>query len=287
MIDHPIRSIMFVPSDRGILAAKAAASGADAICLDLEDGLDPTRRPDGRRNLAKMAASLDAKEKPLWVRINSDLLDAARDIEALPPTCRAVVVPKCRDLTHIALIGEALDAQGATGTSIVAMLEDPAAVDAFERTAHFTAHPRLAALALGTEDLSAALGGEPDAPIIAAILNRLVATAATRGLPALGYAGSIAMFRDTDRFSVPLHDARANGAAGGFCIHPSQIAALNAAFAPTAEQRDRAEQVVRQFEAGNWAASGLNGTMVDRPVYLRACRALGRPPVCGTVRRLE
>ncbi|WP_212524339.1 aldolase/citrate lyase family protein [Actibacterium sp. MT2.3-13A] len=272
----PMRSILFVPADRPELAVKAAGSAADAICLDLEDGVAPDRKPAARAVLADTAAPLLEAGKPLWLRVNSELEETVADIAAAPAGTAAIILAKSRDLTHAALVGEMIDRRaGAQGPALVALIEDPAAIAAFAAAGPRRAHSRLAALALGVEDLAAELAAATGSGLIRRQFHDLVLAAHGLGLPCLGYPGSIAEFRDLDGFAAPLAGAAADGAVGGFCIHPAQIAPLNRCFGVRDEDRDWAGRVVAAFEAGGGVVT-VDGRMVDRPVYERARKLLAR-----------
>jgi len=78
-----MRSMLFVPGDRPERFAKAAASGADAVILDLEDAVMPERRPFARGEIAQWLETA-ARTVPAWVRINPvETADALPDLAAV------------------------------------------------------------------------------------------------------------------------------------------------------------------------------------------------------------
>jgi len=279
MIPYPARSILFVPANRKDLAQKAAASAANVVCLDLEDGVHPDEKGPARGNLADMAGTVAGSGKPVWLRVNSEIELMTDDVRAMPATVRAIVLSKARDLTHVALTGDMIERLNPQGEiAVVALVEDPAGVHAFGNPPG-AGHPgRLAALALGVEDLATTLSANPSSGVIAAQFHALIAAAHRLGVSCIGYPGPIANFRDIAAFRETVDAAASCGASGGFCIHPAQIAPLNEAFGTSPEALASAEQIVRAFEQDT-AGKGVvvvNGRMVDRPIYLRAKTLLAR-----------
>ncbi|KAA3629057.1 MAG: CoA ester lyase, partial [Proteobacteria bacterium] len=90
----PPRSILFAPGSRPDLVKKAAAGDADAVCIDLEDGVAAVARDSARGDLRRTVGDVKDAGKPALVRINADPSDYAEDIEALPPAVDAVVLAK-------------------------------------------------------------------------------------------------------------------------------------------------------------------------------------------------
>ncbi|MER8805271.1 CoA ester lyase, partial [Mesorhizobium sp. M0998] len=111
---------------------------------------------------------------------------------------------------------------------------------------------------------------------------RLVLAAALRGIRPLGLLGSIAEFRDIEKYGSFVRRSNAVGLRGTLCIHPSQVDVANSGFAPSEEQLEHARRVVEAAEAARKSgdgAVGLDGMMIDAPVLRRAANMLkrGRP----------
>jgi citrate lyase subunit beta/citryl-CoA lyase len=144
-----------------------------------------------------------------------------------------------------------------------------------------TATPRLTALALGGEDFSADCGFQPTAETLALPCQQLVLAARAAGVEAIGLPGSIAEIDDMDKFACSVRKARACGLDGVLCVHPQQVEAVNAVFAPTSEELARAERMVSAFEAAQREGTGailLDGKMIDPPVVERARAMLRHNP---------
>ncbi len=275
--ERPPRSILFVPGSRPELAAKAAAGDADAVCLDLEDGVAVAAKPAARANLAAMAETLDAAGKPFMVRLNVEPGEYAADIEALPAATAAVVLAKAAGAEYLEAVASALAGRG-LGAGMIAMVEDIAGIDAFAALRSGDAGG-LAGITLGAEDLAAELMCGADSRAMQHAFYRLLECARRLDVPLLGYPGSIAEFTDLERYRELVDGGREMGAVGAFCIHPRQVAVCNALFSPTADELTWAREVVAALDAAESAGQGaasVRGRMVDRPVALRARHILAR-----------
>ncbi|QQV77276.1 CoA ester lyase [Sphingomonas aliaeris] len=269
-----LRSLLFVPGDRPDRMEKALGLGADALILDLEDSVAPAAKPAARD---MVAAFLRAERRTtLFVRINpldSGLSDD--DLAAiLPARPDGIVLPKAEGATTLA----ALDARLSGDTMILPIAtETPAAVFALGSYGNVT--PRLAGLTWGAEDLPAAIGaatsreqdGSYTAPYqLARSLTLFGAHAA--GVPAIETV--YPDFRDLEGLAAYAARGRRDGFTGMMAIHPSQIAVINAAFAPTDAEVAHARAVIALFDANPGAgALALDGKMVDAP-HLKSARAI-------------
>lgn len=281
----PCRSLLFVPADNPKLLAKAHQYGADAIILDLEDAVLPARKPAGRIGLPEQISRLHGLGLPVLVRINSAWRDVAADLEAAVRSgVTALMVPKVEDAGALRvlslMIGEWEMERGLMPGAIglVALIESPLGL---ERLADIAQAPRLAALALGSEDFSLALGVEPTEAVLALPCHQIALAAAAHGLSALGLPGSLAEFRDLDAYHALVAQARAVGLSGVLCIHPAQVAVVHKAFAPSSREADWASRVLtawKEAQAEGRGTASLNGSMIDRPVVERARAILRRLP---------
>ncbi len=280
------RSWLFAPGDSERKLGKAGLSGADALILDLEDSVAPDGKPAAR---AMVRAYLQARPRgergqELWVRINPLDDDALQDLAAVMPGAPdGIMVPKidgAGDVDRLALYLDAFEAAashpiGSTGILPVATETPTAAL----RLAGFAdiACKRLIGLTWGAEDLSAAIGatGNLDASGHWALIFR---TARANMLLAAKAAGVAAIetlyvdFRDTEGLRASCVIAANEGFDGRIAIHPAQVGAINAAFAPSEEAVAHARRVIAAFEAAEGAGTvGLDGKMLDIP-HLRQAR---------------
>lgn len=273
----PPRSWLFVPADSEKKIARALASDADAVILDLEDSVADAGK-DAARALSADILSAPGAGPQRWVRINplgSGL--AAADVAALRGLPIAgLVLPKAEgghDVGRLAdmLEGSALRIQAVT-TETAASL--------FGLGTYAEASPRLAAMSWGAEDLSAALGASSkyDADGNLSFTYRMARSLCLAGAVAAGVQpvdGIYADFRDATGLHAEAAAARREGFTGKLAIHPDQIAPINAAFTPPADEVVKAQQVVALFEANPGAGTlALDGRMLDRPHLLQAQRTL-------------
>lgn len=257
------RSFLIFPGDDDHKRARALASGADAVVLDLEDGVAPDAKADARTRLQAFAAA--PREPVRLVRVNdpSDAIGVADLAAVAGLEDVAVVVPKDRPAT--------VEVAAGTGRPLVALVEDAAGVrDAYE----LAAHPAVVALAIGSADLTASLGLVPtgDGTELLLVRSQLVIASAAAGVrppidgPCLDVHDPIALEREARL-------ARGLGLRGKLCIHPGQVAGVHVAFAPTHEEVERARRVVAGWEeilAGGGAVGVVDGMLVDLPVVERA-----------------
>jgi citrate lyase subunit beta / citryl-CoA lyase len=283
---------LFAPGDSPAKAAKAAASGAEAIILDLEDSIAPDGKDKARRLTADFlrAHPPGSRGAQVWVRINSlDTPLALADLSVIVPAAPdGVVLPKpdsAADVIRLSHYLDALEAAAGLPAGAVAMLpittETPAAL--FALGGYSAAGPRLAALTWGAEDLPAAVGaltnkapaqdGYSDLCRLARTL--CLAGAAAAAVPAI--EAVYADFRDLAGLEGFAARARQEGFAGMLAIHPAQVLVIQAAFRPSAAEIERARRIVALFAANPGAgALALDGRMVDAPHLKQAQRLLRR-----------
>ncbi len=265
----PPRTYLFVPGDRPERFAKALASGADAVVLDLEDAVAAGAKDAAR---AAVALALAADASRLVVRINDASTPwHAADLAMLAATrAPAVMLPKSERTSEIAHVRAACPT-----IAVLALVESARGV--LEAVALASA-PGVQRLVFGTidfaldldlsGDLAASLGLDHAASQLA-----LASRAAGIAPPVAGVTSSI---DDEALLLADLARARAHGFTAKLCIHPKQIAPLHAALAPTTAELAWAERVLAAAQAAGGAAVQLDGRMVDKPVIERARRLVAR-----------
>jgi citrate lyase subunit beta/citryl-CoA lyase len=237
---------------------------ADAVIADLEDAVAPNEKEAARALVTQLLAEPGAACAKA-VRINGvgtpwweDDLAGLRGLEI-----HAVVLPKATP--------DAVEALGSDGPPVIAIVETATGLRLAYETA---AEPRVAALCLGAADLGAELRLEPrpDGQEILYARSKLVADSAAAGIrPPFDVVHLDT--RDEAGLEAECLLARSLGMGGKMCIHPAQLAAVNRAFAPSAEQVAWAERVVAAYEEGireGRGAVALDGVLVDHPVVERA-----------------
>jgi citrate lyase subunit beta/citryl-CoA lyase len=274
------RSLLYVPANVERFVEKAHLRGADGIQLDLEDAIAAADKSAARAAVPAAAARARRGGADVLVRINRPLGLAVRDIEAaIGPDVYGLVVPKVDGAGHLRLIdqfvGEVERERGLPPghTRLVALVESAAAWPRLHAIAR--ASPRLVALNMGNEDFALDCGIEPDAETLQLPKQQLVMAAAAAGILPLGVIGSTTQFDDLDSFRANVARSRRFGFTGASCIHPGQVAVLNEAFSPTADELARARRVVQALQRdGARGAVALDGRMIDAPIAARAQRLL-------------
>lgn len=273
------RSWLFAPGDSAKKIARAVASDADAVILDLEDSVVAANKPAARALVAATLAM--GAPMPLWVRINPlDTADALPDLAAIVAAGPAgIMLPKATraeaDMLHRYL--EALEVaagreRGAIRLIVVATETAPALFGLGD----YAGTPRLAALTWGAEDSATALGatGNRDAGGAYEFPYQLFRTLCLAGAAAARVAAIETIhgdYRDAEGLAAVAGAARRAGFRGMMAIHPDQVPIINTAFAPSAAEVARAEAIVALFAANPEAGTlGLDGEMLDLPHLRRA-----------------
>lgn len=253
------RSHLFVPADRPERYAKALASGADVVIVDLEDAVAPANKDAAREALAGWLAAENACAQVV-VRVNgvdSPWFEADRALVARSPRVGAVMLPKADRRSPWAAF---------EGKPILPLVETAAGVDAATLIAGAAGVTRLA---FGSIDLQLDLGIEGDDDALLYFRSHIVLASRLASLPA-PIEGVCTSIDDDQALTAHVQRAKRFGFGGQLCIHPSQVAAVNAGFLPTAAQLDWARRVVEAAARAGGAAVAVDGKMVDRPVLARA-----------------
>ncbi|HEY0179312.1 MAG TPA: CoA ester lyase, partial [Dokdonella sp.] len=256
--------------------AKALASGADAVILDLEDAVAPARKAHARTAVAEFLAARSADAATVFVRINPLDRGAAGDDLAAAAGADGIVLPKAEGAPSLRRLDALLGERPAKILPIAS--ETPAAV--FELGRYGGVTPRLCGLTWGAEDLPAAIGAatsrEADGRYTAPY--EIVRALALFGAHAAGVAAIDTVYPAIgDGAGLAAYAARAarDGFAGMLAIHPAQVEAINRAFTPSQEAVAQARRVVAAFAAQPGAgALQLDGRMLDAPHLAQAQRIL-------------
>ena len=287
----PLRSMLFIPADSERKLAKGDATGADALILDLEDAVAPSRTHIAREMaLAYLRERKDRNKQQvkqqLWVRINPLSTPAALlDLVVVAGAPDGIVLPKVDSAADIIQLSHYLDAlevrEGVTQGSIRIMpVATETAKSLFTLGSYEGCSARLAGLTWGAEDIAAALGAStnrrPDGEYDT--VYQLARSMCLAGAVAAGVQPIDTIWADFSNEAGLVRDsaaARQRGFTGKIAIHPGQVAAINAAFSPSAEELAWSQKVVDLFEANpGMGTVGLEGKMLDMPHLKQARRVL-------------
>lgn len=273
-----IRSLLFVPGDRPERFPKAAASGADALILDLEDSVSPENKVAARAAIAEWLNG----ERPVrsFVRINPLDSDYVRDDLAAVLSARpdGIVLPKAQGA---ASVWQLIEIAGRDCPPILPIASETASA-VFGLGSYGEASAHLAGLTWGAEDLPAAIGAatsrNPDGSYTQPY--EVVRALTLFGAHAAGVAAIETVYpniADTAGLDAYIARGRRDGFTGMMAIHPAQVAAINAGFTPSEAEIAHARAVIDLF-AANPGAGALkhDGKMVDRPHLKQAETILAR-----------
>lgn len=271
-----LRSLLFVPADRPERFAKAAASGADALILDLEDSVAPEKKAAGRAAVTEWLAG--ARGITTFVRVNPLDSDHIRDdIAAVQPgRPDGLVLPKAEGASSVLTL---LGMLGKDPPLILPIAtETPIAI--FQLGSYGAVGDRLAGLTWGAEDLPAAIGAtssrEADGSYTAPY--EMVRALTLFGAHAAGTAAIETVFPRIDApdaLTAYVARARRDGFTGMMAIHPAQVETINRGFSPSEQEIAQARAIVDAFDANpGVGALRVDGRMVDRPHLVQAQRIL-------------
>lgn len=264
---RPRRSVLFMPGANIRALEKARELPADGMIFDLEDAVAPDAKIAAREAVAAAIGQGAYGKRELVLRVNSlDTEWGAEDLRAASAMhLDAVLLPKVETAERVHGTMAALDMAGAPASlAIWCMIETPKGVLAAAEIA--AAHPRVAALIMGTSDLTKDLQARhtPDRLPLLTSLQLVLLAARAHGLAALD--GVHLDLADDEGFAATCAQGRTLGFDGKTLIHPKQIAAANAAFAPSADEITQAKKIIAAHEAALTARKGIvvvDGRLVE------------------------
>ena len=289
------RSQLYVPASKPAMIQKAAASAADAVCIDLEDSVTLAEKASSRANVIHALKEIDFGRRVRMFRINAlDTPFAYRDlvevVEAAGDRLDAVMIPKAgsaRDIEFVDLLLTQIEAHIRLTRQIGLEAQIETASGFLHAAEIAGASPRLEALIFGAGDYAASMRmpssaiGEADEHDEIypghrwhAVMHTIVAAARVNGLRCLD--GPYAGYTDAAGLARACQIALAMGFDGKQCIHPAQLAAVNATFTPSLEEVTKAGAVLKAYEAAAAAGQGAathDGRMIDA-ANLRMARTI-------------
>lgn len=270
---RPRRSFIFVPALKPAMFPKALASGADIVCVELEDGIAPQDKDQARINALALFAQPQADDGiERIVRINA-LHEAfgIADVQAVlasatPPP--ALMLPKVREPKEVTLLDDLLTERGHP-TRLHIIIETNRGLEAAFEIAQSS--DRIDALLFGGVDMAADLRCENAWEPLLYARSRVVHAAAAAGLDAIDVP--YLDLDDLEGMRLDAVRAKAMGFAGKGSVHPKQIPVLNEVFTPSAGVIERARRIIAAFEAADTALLVIDGKLIEKPV-LREMRRI-------------
>lgn len=264
-MEVPARSLLFVSGDRPDRFAKAVGSGADLVAVDLEDAVAPAAKTDARAHGLAFLTARPQGPAHLVLRINglktrAGLTDLTAVADAAPPT-GFIMLPKV-DAAAEVHIADAILTEAGTTLGLIALIES---LEGLQNVAAIaTASPRLRLLMFGGADMAAEMGVSLDREPLLYARSRIVHAARRAAIGVIDVP--TIEFRDTDKVRADADDAKRLGFTGKAVLHPSNVAAVNAAFSPTDVELAEAQRIVAAYDESAGGIAVVDGKFVDAPV---------------------
>ncbi|CAB3889891.1 HpcH/HpaI aldolase/citrate lyase family protein [Achromobacter mucicolens] len=282
---RPRRSVLYMPGANARALDKARTLDADALILDLEDAVAPDAKAQARTQVAAALREGGYGRRECIVRVNAlDTPWGLDDVRAIAQAgADAVLLPKVESPAQLAALAQALDAAGAPADlPLWAMAETPLGFLRLDAIAG--GHARLAAIVVGTSDLVKDLHARHTPSRDETLLARSLAVMAARAHGLAVLDGVHLDLNDDTGLQDACRQGRDQGFDGKTLIHPRQIAAANAAFAPTPEELDTARRRLEAWTAAQAEGKGVavvDGALVENLHAQEAERVLALAQAIG------
>ena len=273
MTARPFRSVLYIPGSKARALEKARSLAADAIIFDLEDAVAPEEKALAREVLAQALAEGGYGNRARIVRINGlDTPWGGEDLAAFGAHSgvEAVLIPKVNrasDLDAVATL---------TAKPLWAMMETALGM---LNAAEIAAHPKLAGMVMGTNDLAKELGARDRADRLPLQAGLGLCLLAAKAYGRVIVDGVYNAFKDDAGLLAESVQGRDMGFDGKTLIHPAQLQIANAAFAPSAAELDLAHRQIAAFNAAVAAGQGVavvDGKIVENLHIVTAQAVLGK-----------
>ena len=265
-IIRPRRSFIFIPGLRPDMFPKALASGADIVCVELEDGIAPKDKAEARQKalaLFETPQADDGVERIL--RINSmrerfgiEDVKAVLKSKTPPP---ALMMPKLRTPDEVVILDQLLTEAG-HATRLHVIIETNEGLEAAFEIAKCS--DRIDAMFFGGVDMAAELRCQNTFDAMIYARSRVVHASAAAGLDVIDVP--FLDLDDPEGMRVEAEKVRDLGFSGKGSVHPKQISALNEVFTPSDAQVGRARRIINEFEKADTGLIVIDGKLIEKPV---------------------
>jgi len=267
MSTRPRRSALYMPGSNPRALEKARELPADVLILDLEDAVAPERKEEARAQVIAAIAAGGYGARELLVRCNAlDTPWGADDLRALARAgADGLVLSKVNSAADVQVAARILDEAGAPGEPALWIMAETARC-ILDIDAVAGSHRRLRGILMGTSDLAreCRIRHTPDRAGFLTTLSLCVLAARAHGLEILD--GVHLDLDDEAGLARHCEQGRDLGFDGKTLIHPKQLAAANAAFAPAPEALARARRIIeawQQASAAGKAVVVVDGRLVE------------------------
>jgi len=271
---RPRRSLLFVPGLRPDRYQKALDTGADIVCIDLEDAVAGPLKAQARELTMPLFGEDTHPHVERMVRINAlSTPDGLKDLTAIiesdnPPP--SIMIPKIRSAEEVQLIDTLLAVGAARSVRFCVIVETNQALERAVDIAR--ASSRVDSMILGAVDMSADLRCQKAWEPLLYARSRLVHAAASAGIDLLDVP--YLNLDDPDGLGEEATRCANLGFTGKASIHPKQIPIINAAFTPDSAAIDRARKICTAFENNDTGLVVVDGELIELPVVRSMYRVL-------------
>jgi len=260
------RSFIFTPGLKPEMFPKAISSGADMVCIELEDGIAIKDKDEARKNTIEALETLEVKSGvELVVRVNCQRTKfGLLDLEAFISTktkVKAIMLPKVKTPDEITFIDDLLT-DCALDTDLHVIMETNEALESIYEIAH--ASKRIVALYFGGVDMAAELRVPNEYKNLIYARSKLVHAGASVGVDVVDVP--YLDLDDMDGMKKEAELVRDLGFTGKGSIHPKQINILNEIFTPSKEEIAKAKKIVDQFNESDTGLVVIDGKLIEKPV---------------------
>ncbi len=260
------RSFIFCPGNKPDMIPKALSSGADMVCIDLEDAIIPDHKDISRLSTVKAFENISIpRGVETLIRINDvNSKDGKEDIKAIlnsSDTASGLMLPKIQSVDEVIDLENQIKLSN-KDLNLHIIIETNKALENAWNIAHSS--PLIKSLLFGGVDMSADLGCNGDWMSLLYARSRVVHAAAGAGLDAIDVP-----FLDLEDMQGMQDEAQKSknlGFSGKGSIHPKQIALLNNVFTPSDEEVEYANKVIKAFRDASDGLVVVDGKLIEKPV---------------------
>lgn len=281
-MDKPRRSLLFTPANRPGSFEKAMKSGADIVCLDLEDAIPIDQKASARQTAFAFLNEPAIANTTRAVRINSlSSATGLQDLASLAGSVQSnelVMLPKVMEAAELRLVDSVLR-EADSKIELAALIET---LDGLENVSEIAkATPRLKLMVFGAVDFSAELGTPNSYEALHYARSKIVHAAKRADLDVMD--APELNFRDLNLIENHAERARTLGFTGKAAIHPMGLQTINTVFTPSQEDIEQAYRVIAAFDASSNGLAVLDGRLVEEPVVKAMRRRLAIARTCGSI----
>lgn len=278
-----IRSLLFIPAIQQRFIERGPNAGADALCLDMEDSVPADEKQRARDALKETVPNIPRTGYLLFVRVNG--LDTGLLEEDLTsvvwPGLDGISLPKAVSADYVKRVDSYLTllekqrGMQAGQVKLIPWIES--AIGVYKALEICTSSPRLLGVSFGAEDFTIDMGVQRTAGGAEVAWAKSAVAVACRAAGLQPIDTPTMDFRDMLRLESDSLHSKSLGYRGKYCIHPDQVPVVNRLFAPSDDDITAAKRIIEVYEEAEGrgvGAVGMDGQVVDWPIYVRARQLL-------------